>query len=90
MKHLPSICLAAALAAAPALAQTGTVNDYSPAERTRAEAAIRAAGFVPRGVTTAQAGYLFFKAERDGKLYTITVSPRGEVYPSTPVALPAG
>ena len=76
----------ALLASAPALAQT--VNDYTAAQQSRAEAAVRAAGFTPLNVSWAQAGYLFVRAHKDGKLYYITVPPQGETWASTPVDLP--
>jgi hypothetical protein len=77
--------IASGLVAAPALAQT--VIDYTPTEQARAEAAVRAAGFVPLNVNWAQAGYLFVKAQKDGMLYDITVSPQGTTWASTPVEL---
>jgi hypothetical protein len=86
MNRIALAGMALVLAAGSAMAQT--VNDYTPTEQARAERAVRAAGFVPRGVSMAQDGYLFLRAEKDGKLYVITVSPRGETWPSTPVDLP--
>jgi hypothetical protein len=86
MKRLSSIAMALLAAATPAFAQT--VNDYTPAEQARAEAAIRAAGFLPRGVVMAQDHNLFFKGEKDGKLYFMTVTPQGNVYPGLPYSAP--
>ena len=87
MSRMTLFSTAMVLAAAPALAQT--VNDYTPAQQARAEAAVRAAGFAPLNVSWAQAGYLFVRAQKDGKLYYLTVSPTGETWASTPVELPA-
>ena len=67
MSRMTLFSAAMVLAAAPALAQT--VNDYTPAQQARAEAAVRAAGFAPLNVSWAQAGYLFVRAQKDGKLY---------------------
>lgn len=85
-------CVGLLLAGTPALAQTGaTVNDYSAADRARAEKAARAAGFAPKAVVMAQAGHLFLNAEKDGQTYMLTVTPAGKVYASTgtPLSVPA-
>jgi hypothetical protein len=77
-------CVGLLLAGMPALAQPGTtVNDYSTADRARAEKAARAAGFEPKAVVMAQAGHLFLNAEKDEQTYMQTVTPGGNVYAST-------
>ena len=86
MNRITAFCAAMMLAAAPTVAQT--VNDYTPAEQSRAEAAIRAAGFIPRGVVMAQDHNLFFNGEKEGKLYFMTVTPQGKVYPGLPYSPP--
>jgi hypothetical protein len=63
-----------------------TSNDVTPAERTRAERAVRAAGYVPRAVVTAQAGTLFVTATRGGTLHYLTVTSNGQVL--APVVIP--
>lgn len=66
-------CVGLLLAGTPAVAQSGTtVNDYSVADRVRAEKAARAAGFAPVAVAMAQAGHLFLNAEKDGQTHVLT------------------
>lgn len=82
-------CVGLLLAGTPAVAQSGTtVNDYSVADRVRAEKAARAAGFAPVAVVMAQAGHLFLNAEKDGQTHVLTVTPEGKVYASTGVPSP--
>jgi hypothetical protein len=84
MNRSAMFCGALLLAGMPALAQPATtVNDYSAADRMRAEKAARAAGFAPQAVVMAQAGHLFLKAEKDGQTYMLTVTPAGKVYAGT-------
>lgn len=73
------------LTAAPAWAQT--TNDVTPAERARAERAVRAAGYTTPKVVTAQAGTLFVTGTRGGTLHYLTVTSNGQVL--APVILPA-
>ena len=80
-----ALLLTAAPVLAPAWAQA-TTNDVTPAERTRAERAVRAAGYVPRAVATAQAGTLFLTATRGGTLHYLTVTANGQVL--APVLIP--
>jgi hypothetical protein len=67
-----------------ALCQTGTVDNYTPAQRAKAEEAVRNAGFTPTGVLMAQAGNLFIGATKGGQSYAITVTPDGHVYAEQP------
>lgn len=72
---------------APAMAQGGlTVNSFTPAQADKAREAARAAGYQPVTITFAQAGNFFINGTRDGRIYSLTVTPDGEVYASTPVA----
>jgi hypothetical protein len=75
------------LAVFPVMAQT--TNDYTPAERARAERAARAAGFTNPTVLYAQAGTLFLKAQKGGKVHAVTVTANGRAYASTEVPAPA-
>ena len=86
-----ALAAALLLAASPAIAQTGnqTGNDYTAAERARAERAVRAAGFTAPTVLYAQAGTLFLKAQKGGKVHAVTVTPDGRAHASTEVPLPA-
>jgi hypothetical protein len=73
-----------------ALAQSdfrGTVNEVTPAEETRAKAAITHAGYQPTEFQFAQAGNLFFTVSKGDEIYGATVTPRGEVFVSN--GLPA-
>ena len=75
------------LAAAPlAWAQQGTatVNGWTPAQRARAEAAVKAAGFIPGEVAFAQGDAVFIYGVKGPDKYLITVTPDGKVYPGTP------
>ncbi len=78
-----SAALALLLAGAlPAAAQEGTrtVNGWTPAERQRAEAAVRAAGFTPAEVAYAQGGAVFIYGIRGDDKYLITVTPDGKAH----------
>ena len=79
--------IAAALIAAAttgALAQPGSTNGVTPAQRTSAEAAVKAAGFTPGAISYAQAGSIFMHATKDGMRYYITIAPDGKVHPGQP------
>ena len=73
-------------ATAGAFAQTsqfrGTVNDVSPAQLERGRAAVTQAGYQPGALQFGQDGNLFFTATRNGMDYTLTVTPKGQVYAS--------
>jgi hypothetical protein len=72
-------------------AVTKTVNTYTPAEEKRADDAARTAGYAPGIVTMAQAGNLFLNATRDGRTFSLTVTPDEKIYASTPSgSSPAG
>lgn len=75
------------LAVSPVMAQTS--NDFTAAERARAERAARAAGFTGATVLYAQAGTLFLKAQKGGKTFAVTVTSDGRAHASTEVPLPA-
>ena len=68
----------------PALAQTATVDTYTPAQERAARAALGRAGFAP-GSFWVQAGNFFFTATKGSQTYGVTVTPSGEVYPSGPM-----
>jgi hypothetical protein len=70
---------------APAWAQA-TTNDVTAAERSRAERAVRAAGYATPKVVTAQAGTLFVTGTRGGTLHYLTVTANGQVL--APVVIP--
>src|SRR5690242_7545747 len=67
-----------------------TVNDYTAEQSGRAEAAAQKAGFSNLEITMVQAGNFFLKGEKAGQTYSLTVTPDGKVYPSTPVASAGG
>ena len=66
----------------PALAQEGanSVNGYTKAQQSRAEARARAAGYTPTKVAYVQAGNIFLWAMRGGQEYILTVTPEGKVH----------
>ena len=63
--------------------QVSTVNSYTPAQEADARHAATQAGFIPGPVLVAQAGNFFFNADKDGRSYSLTVTPDGHVYTST-------
>jgi hypothetical protein len=71
-----------ATASAPA-AQTGnaSVNGFTAAQRARAEAEVKAAGFIPGEVAFAQGNSVFIYGVKGPDKYLITVTPDGKVYP---------
>jgi hypothetical protein len=74
-----------ALGATSALAQqgvTGSTNGYTAAQRSSAEAAVKAAGFNPVSIVSAQGGNIFVRGEKGGQPFIITVTSDGKVYPS--------
>ena len=73
-----------AFAQAPNL--KGTVNEFTPDQRARAEAAITKAGYHPTVLQFAQDGNLFFTATRNGQTYDATVTRDGKVYFSNGLA----
>ena len=87
---MKKIVIAAALvlaAAAPAMAQqgvSGSTNGWTNAQKTRAEAAVRRAGFTPGAISYAQAGSIFINATRRGEHFLVTVSQDGKVHPGLP------
>jgi len=87
---MKKILLAAAIAAMPAaaaLAQTGSVNGYSDAEAAKAKAAITAAGFTAGSVASAQGGALFVNATKGADKYVITVMADGTLHPGKPMGV---
>jgi hypothetical protein len=74
---------ALALAATAALAQQGAtgVNGYTAAQRTAAEAAVKAAGYTPGAISYAQGGSIFINGEKGGEKFMITVTSDGKVVP---------
>jgi hypothetical protein len=70
-------------AAATAQAQQGvaTVNGYTPAQRAAAEAAVKAAGYVPGEVAFAQGGAVFIYGVKGPDKFLITVTADGKVHP---------
>ena len=86
---MKKVMIAAALvlaAAAPVMAQqdkAGT-NGWTNAQRQRAEAAVKRAGYAPGAISYAQAGSIFINASKGGEKYLLTVTQQGRVYASTP------
>lgn len=81
------VALGLLLAAASVVsAQPGnsTVNGFTAAQRTRAEAAVKAAGFIPGEVAFAQGDAVFIYGVKGPDKYLITVTPDGKVFPGTP------
>jgi hypothetical protein len=74
-----------AAAATAASAQTGSTNAVTPAERAKAEAALKAAGFTPGAISYAQGGSLFMLASKDGARYYVTVTADGVVHAGNPI-----
>lgn len=74
----------AAQAASEAHDQLSTVNSYTPAQEAAARLAATRAGYSPGPVLFAQAGNFFFNSTKAGHAYTLTVTPDGKVYASTP------
>jgi len=64
------------------LAQEGwnSVNGYTKAQQTRAEARARSAGYTPTRLAYVQAGNIFLWATRRGQEYILTVTPDGKVH----------
>jgi len=84
------IGLALLAATGVAFAQSGvdSVNGYTPAQRAKAEAAARAAGYTPTKIADVQAGYILMWATKPGGVDTIlTIAPDGTVHAGG-VALP--
>jgi hypothetical protein len=74
-----------ALGATSAFAQqgvTGSTNGYTAAQRSTAEAAVKAAGFNIVSIVSYQGGSMFVRGEKGGTPYIITVTADGKVYPS--------
>lgn len=71
--------------AMPALAAPATVNSYTPAQESRAKAAIVRAGYQPDTLAAAQDGNFFFTATKGDELYQATVTASGKVLVSTPL-----
>ena len=67
-----------------------TVNDFTPAQQQAAFRAVRAKGYSDPSVTMFQAGNVFVRGIKDGQVYQLTVTPRGQVYASTPTPLKGG
>jgi hypothetical protein len=67
------------------LAQQGvpTVNGYTPAQRAAAEAAVKAAGYVPGDVAYAQGGAVFLYGVKGPDKFLITVTADGKVHAGT-------
>ena len=63
--------------------QGSTVNSYTPAQEADAHNAATKAGFIPGPILFAQAGNFFLNGEKDGRSYSLTVTPDGHVYAST-------
>lgn len=83
---LPAAMIATAASAALPPAQPGpTVDDFTAAQSQRAEAAAQQAGFNQLEITMVQDGNFFLKGEKAGQSYFLTVTPNGQVYPSTPM-----
>ena len=84
------LSLSPPMTAIAAAETAGSVNAYTAAEERQAGDTAKQAGYAPVTLAFVQAGNFFFNASRDGKTYSVTVTPDGKVYASTPVNLPAG
>ena len=71
-----------------AMSQQGTTNSYTTAQRSAAEAAVKAAGYTPGAISYAQAGSIFINGTKDGQRYMLTVTQDGKVYASAGAAAP--
>ena len=83
-----------AMGATAVLAQQGvsnSTNGYTAADRTRAEAALRAEGYTPGALSYAQAGSIFIHGEKGGQKFLLTVTADNKVYASagSTTAMPA-
>lgn len=79
------LALGALMISSPALAQgTQTTNSYTPAQANQARDAARTAGYQPGAITFVQGENFFINATRNGQTFSLTVTPDGRVYPSTP------
>ena len=72
--------LLAATGAAQAQPGANSTNGYTPAQRAKAEAAARAAGYTPTVLADVAGGHVFFFATKDGKQYYLTIMPDGTVH----------
>jgi len=77
---IAAVLLLAGLLSAAAQEGTRTVNGWTQAERQRAEAAVRAAGFTPGEVAYAQGGAVFIYGIKGEDKYLITVTPDGQAH----------
>jgi hypothetical protein len=85
------LVLGALLISSPALAQGAqTTNSYTPVQANQTRDAARAAGYQPSAITFAQGGNFFINATRNGQTFSLTVTPDGKVYASTPSGSLAG
>jgi hypothetical protein len=76
--------LLAAVSFAAAQRGNDSVNGWSAAQRAKAEAAVKAAGFIPGEVAFAQGDAVFIYGVKGPDKYLITVTPDGKVYPGAP------
>ena len=67
-----------------------TTNSYTPAQANQARDAARAAGYQPGAITFVQGGNFFINATRNGQTFSLSVTPDGKVYASTPSGSLAG
>jgi hypothetical protein len=75
------LALLAATGAAFGQSGVNSVNGYTPAQRAKAEAAARAAGYTPTKIADVQAGYVLMWATKPGGVDTIlTIAPDGTVH----------
>ena len=65
--------------------QPGTVNYFTPAQKTRASTAATNAGYTTTRVEAFQDGNFFLTASKRGQSYEVTVLPSGQVYVSTTI-----
>ena len=85
------LALGALLISSPALAQDAqTTNSYTPAQANQARDAARTAGYQPGAITFVQGGNFFINATRNGQTFSLSVTPDGKVYASTPSGSLAG
>lgn len=73
--------------ATPCLAAQSSVNSFTPSEEAKARTAITQAGYTPGVLQSSQDGNFFITATKGSDFYTVTVTPRGQVFASTGLPL---
>lgn len=86
MKKIMIVAALVLAAAAPVLAQQGanSTNGWTNAQRQRAEAAVKRAGYAPGAIAYAQGGSIFINGTKGGEHYLLTVTAQGRVHAGIP------